>query len=194
MAWTRLASGFVLLAWCTVAAAQFKCTQGDGSVTFQQTPCANGQATEKLRLPPPSQAEQAAAERPMAIRQALAARRAAIGMTEHELLQAMGEPDKINLAQYGANSDNQLIYYRDGRTLYVYVRNGIVTSMQNVDGNPIRWREEVQQATRRPAKQCPTANQIRDIEVAISALPNRDNKPLQVELHRQLNEAKNCQP
>jgi len=104
-------------------------------------------------------------------------------MTREQLYQAIGTPNKINAGQYGARSKDQLIYYRNNRTLYVYIDDGIVTSLQDTDGASGAASQK---------KPCPSAAAIRDIEIDINKLQNRDNQALQVELHKQLKEAREC--
>lgn len=106
-----------------------------------------------------------------------------VSMTRAELDDAMGNPDKVNSGQYGASAQDQLVYYRRGRTLYVYTRDGVVTSIQNTEGAPAA----------RPRGTCGSPEDIRRIELRMSAYMNRDNQALQTELQKQLREAKTCQ-
>ena len=73
------------------------------------------------------------------------------------------------------------MYYRPGQTIYVYTKDGAVTSYQNTEGSPVEAR-----------KACPTSTEIRNIEFDINRLANRDNPLLQRDLHRQLAEARAC--
>ena len=107
-----------------------------------------------------------------------------VGMTRRELDQAMGTSDKINAAQYGASYQDQLIYNRDGRTLYVYTKDGVVSSIQNTDSAPV-----VAAPLQKP---CPSPSEIRDIEIEISKIMNRDNHELQTLLHKRLLDARTC--
>ena len=63
--------------------------------------------------------------------------------------------------------------------------NGVVVAFDDVEAAP---------ASKRAAanKPCPSASEIRDIEIEISKLANRDNKPLQLELNKRLLDAKAC--
>lgn len=99
-------------------------------------------------------------------------------MTVKDLLEAMGQPDKANLAQYGSNTHDQLIYYRGDRTWYVYVRNGVVSSIQNQAGGRIDLPEVAQHA------KCPTPEQLKQLEFDASRISNRDNHAVQAELAR----------
>lgn len=106
------------------AHAQFKCTGPGGAVTFQQTPCANTAASERLRLPA------AEPERPELIRWAIANGRVTIGMTRAEVERSAGrKPDAVNRSVSASGVDEQLVYRRSSQsTTYVYLRDGIVTS------------------------------------------------------------------
>lgn len=199
MRYAGLVLGMLLASPCVLA--QYKCKSADGAVAFQQTPCASHEQQERLRKLAPSQAPETAAEsslrsteaqlnqlklleseRRLRIREAINMGRPMVGMTRVELDQSLGNPDRINAAQYGASLQDQLIYYRNGRTIYVYTKDGIVTSIQD-HGGVIG--EKVQ-------KPCPSSREIRDIEIDISKISNRDNQRLQADLHKRLHDAKAC--
>ena len=112
-----------------------------------------------------------------------------VGMTRSELNRAMRSlPDKVNAAQYGAIRNDQLIYYRDDRTIYVYTENDIVTAIQNTEGGAPKALSGPQTA----ARPCPSAREIRDIEIEMSKFANRGNDRLLTELQKQLREAREC--
>lgn len=101
------------------AGALYKCVQAGGAVEFQQVPCGRSASQEKLELRTTTPAvvdrervvrDQALAERRLLLRQAINEGRPIVGMTSRELEQAMGRPDKINAAQYGVSSQDQLVY------------------------------------------------------------------------------------
>ena len=176
----------IMLAASLPTYAQYKCVQTNGSVSFQQTPCASQEKSERINIrthPLPD-----TTERPIEIRQALAARRAVVGMTRAELERAMGRPNKVNLAQYGSEMKDQLIYYTTDRTIYVYTHNYVVTAIQNTAGGE----PKVYTAPEVQRKRCPSSSEIWELEIEISKLQNRGNQALQVELHKQLREAKSC--
>ena len=180
---------------CQVSLAQFKCKRPDGSVTFQQTFCDSAEQQERIRLfeATPSPINFAASaeykikatelERQRQISIAISNGQPMVSMTRRQLDQAMGNPDKVNTSQYGASLQDQIIYYRNGRTIYAYTKEGFVTSIQNIEGSPI--------ATR-PHKPCDSQSEIRGIEIEINKLANRDNQSLQTMLHQKLIEAKAC--
>ena len=185
--------GLAIYLFPIVAAAQFKCQDQTGRVTFQQTACPASGTEEKIRLyenkPDPIRNIQAQVRinelaRQKTIREAIATGTPMVGMTRRELDQAMGDPDKINAAQYGSSLQDQIIYYRNGRTLYVYTKDSVVTSIQNNEGMP---NQIVAQR-----KQCPTKSDINDIEIEINKIANRENQTLQTELYKRLLDAKAC--
>ncbi|WIT12245.1 hypothetical protein PFX98_01180 [Paucibacter sediminis] len=108
-----------------------------------------------------------------------------VSMTRAELEGALGLPDRVNAAQYGAQQQDQLIYYRNGRTLYVYTKNGIVTAIQDTEGGGPAYQPA--------AKRCASSREIRDIEIRMSEIANRGNDRLQAELQKQLHTGKTCQ-
>ena len=175
--------------------AQYKCKNANGAVTFQQIPCEVGTQQERIRLyeATPSQANVTAAadykikasilERQRLIDLAISNGQPMVSMTRQELDRAMGGPNKVNAAQYGASLQDQIIYYRNGRTIYVYTKDGIVTSIQNTAGVAL---------VSSSARVCASESEIKDIEFEINKLMNRDNQQLQTMLHKKLIEAKAC--
>lgn len=102
-------------------------------------------------------------------------------MTQAELLEAMGQPDRANLANYNGTPHNQLIYERGGRTLYVYTDAGVVKAIQNT---------EAIGAARKPSVRCPTPMEIRAMETSASSITLSIEE--KVERLRQIGEAKKC--
>lgn len=119
------------------------------------------------------------------VREAIATGRPMVSMTRAELEGALGLPDRVNAAQYGAQQQDQLIYHRNGRTLYIYTKNGIVTAIQDTEGGG--------QAYQPAAKRCASSRELRDIEIRMSEIANRGNDRLQAELQKQLHTGKTCQ-
>jgi hypothetical protein len=72
----------------------------------------------------------------------------------------------VNKAQYGQTTQDQNIYRRDGRTLYVYTRNGIVTSFQDVEGVKLPQSRE---------GMCLSKSQLRDLEIDASRAVVQNN-------------------
>ena len=173
----------------TSAQAQFKCTGADGSVSFQQTPCTTSQASERLRLPVAPVLDQG---RPEYIRRAISDRKIVLGMTRAELDRVMVvQPDTVNSSVYSSGRKDQLIYRQDGRTLYVYTDNGMVSAVQDTSG-PRTVAVAEQPTYTRQERTCPSDAEIRDIEFRQSKISNRGNDQLQAELARQLGQARAC--
>lgn len=179
---------------CTSAWAVNKCIGTDGAVVFQDAACAG--KGEALKVSPASGHAQpvssanaaAKAKTELAVLNARAEIRAAIerrepliGMTETELDQAMGRPDRVNLANYNGIPHNQLIYERGGRALYVYTDGGIVKSIQNT---------ESVSGAKRVAVRCLTPMEIRSMETSASSITLSEAE--RVERLRQIGEARKC--
>lgn len=171
----------LLLGIPLTCAAQFKCVHADGKVSFQQMPCAEGSKSNNLDIRPGSGSITGTTEAQKRNWAAIARGMPEVGMTLKDLEAAMGQPSKANLAQYGPNTHDQLIYYRSSRTIYVYLRNGVVTSVQNQAGGEIK----VGEPYREP---CPTPVQIKELEFEASRIANRDNQ----EMHTALAKARVC--
>lgn len=182
--------GSLMLGVAASANAAYKCKRPDGSVAFQDLPCPSETTAERIRLPPPNTIG-AAADRPEHIRAAIAGRRPEVGMTIAELERAIGAPDKVNAAQYGREFKDQLIYYTETRTIYVYTTNGIVTAVQNTEGGRPTQRVSREQYSP-PRKDCPSEGAISDLEFEIRKTSNRGQPRVLAELYRQLGEARAC--
>lgn len=135
----------LLLAAPVAAQSLYKCTASDGRVSFQQTPCAAaGGRAERLAVPQTNVVEgnpageaslRAEAARSSAVRQAVARGQLVTGMTEAELLQAMGQPTVVNTNNVDGRVSRQFVYrYPDGSTRYVYTRDGLTYATQDRPG------------------------------------------------------------
>lgn len=108
------------------AAAQFKCTAADGTVSFQQQPCAAQAKAQRLDLPAPAPDDGRAAFRAAAARGDVL-----VGMTRAEVDQAMrGAPDKINRTVVRGRQHDQLVYRLRTGPAYLYLEEGLLTSWQ----------------------------------------------------------------
>lgn len=108
------------------ALAQFKCTSADGTVSFQERPCAAQAKAERLVLPPPTPDDGRAEFRAAAARGDVL-----VGMTRAEVDMAMrGGPDKINRSVIGGREHDQLVYKLRTGPAYLYLREGLLTSWQ----------------------------------------------------------------
>lgn len=168
------------------AYAQYKCKSPAGGTTYQQTPCVEGpQEQIKVYAAPPDatgprpnfKAQIADLDRKQAIRDAISRGQPLVGMTREELGLALGNPDELGRYLGGRE---QLIFNRGGRRLYVYVENGSVSAVQDTAGMP--------------ARSCPSAADIRDLEMERGKIANRGNDRLQRELAIQLGMARACRP
>ena len=109
----------------TQAQAQFKCTAPDGSVTFQQAPCATAAKSEALKI-----AKSDRAPRPPNRGTGEEIR---VGMRLIDVVHALGDasPRAINDFESAGGKRSQWIYERDGYTLYVYMDGNFnVTGVQ----------------------------------------------------------------
>ena len=58
----------------------------------------------------------------------------AVGMNEEQLQKVMGNPTKVNPANYQGVRKDQIIYDKNGDRIYVYTEEGIVTAIQKTQG------------------------------------------------------------
>ena len=177
-----------LLAACP-AWAIHKCIGPGGQVTFQDAPCA-GQG-ERLEVKPASgrddpSADLEARQRLSKLKQqgdlAEAIRRGqpAVGMTERQLMDAMGEATTVNANNYGGRQRQQRVYERPGETWYVYTENGVVHSLQH----------RPKTATAAPARRCPSRMEIEAMETRASSIALGDRE--RAALQRELRDMRNC--
>jgi hypothetical protein len=130
----------LLAALCAPAWAINKCTGADGRVVYQDAACAGGRSVNLSGAgksdPSSPQANQwrriiARQARDERVAAAIAERKIFIGMTADDARQSWGAPSKINTSIGSYGRHEQWVYDR-GRSLtqYVYVQNGLVTSLQ----------------------------------------------------------------
>jgi hypothetical protein len=171
-----------------------KCTGADGAVVFQDAPC-QGKG-EALTVRPASgkaqpstgnsaamkaRSDLAAVNWRAEVRGAIERREPLVGMTQSELLEAMGQPDRANLANYNGVPHNQLIYERGGRTLYVYTDAGVVKAIQNTESIG---------GARKASVRCPSPMEIRSMETSASSITLSEAE--RVERLKQIGEARKC--
>jgi len=188
----HLPSALLLFVLSSAAQAQYQCKQAQGGTRFQQTPCAAGETQTALKLPPagaqpvaPSaeqrRAQLDALDRRVAVRAAIEAGRPVVGMSLAELDLAMGQASELRAGQWGGDVVEERRYQRQGRQVSVTVQNGQVVAVQE--------RSAAHKNRERP---CATAREIRDLEIEISKIANRDNARLQADLQGRLAEARAC--
>jgi hypothetical protein len=113
-----------------------KCSLPNGTFVYQDLPCESKPVA--FNAAPASGAGPSGAEEVADVKwrrevmSAISRRYILIGMTEKEARQSWGSPSKINSTISAGTTSEQWIYRGSyiGGDSYVYVRNGIVTSMQ----------------------------------------------------------------
>jgi hypothetical protein len=160
------------LACCALpAAAQiYKCPDATGKTVIQQMPCtggvemnvqpARGAANAADTASASAQVDKIRRDNDMA--EAIRTHVPLVGMTSAQLNQAMGTPDKVNAANYNGLRKDQLIYYRNDATWYVYTANDVVESIQrNAPTTAMQPKAQVR---------CATSAEIRSAEVSASSM------------------------
>jgi hypothetical protein len=175
-----MVAALIALALYPSAWAVNKCTGPDGKVTYQDALCpGTAKAAEKIKAQDNSPGlergsgadtaratlELARLQHRTAIQDGINRREPVIGMTTSQLAQAMGAPNRVNAGNYNGSLQDQLIYYRNGRTLYVYTENGVVRSIQNTEGSYSA--PAVNQQNTRP---CPSEQEIRNARTSASSV------------------------
>ena len=139
---TALFAAFLALP--LAAAAQYRCAGADGRTTFQQAACPAAMNGERIALrdrapadpgraqsgPSFEQRELAAIERRMEIQRGINGGIPVVGMTADQLNRALGGPSAINVTQGEGATRPQFVYYRGSATWYVYLRDGVVSTVQ----------------------------------------------------------------
>lgn len=116
--------GVLAAATSDLAAQAYRC-QADGKVVYQQAPCTGG---TKLNVEPAVDPLSRAGR----IASAVARGRVMVGMTQAQVLQSWGPPDKKNRSIRATGTSEQWIYNRGdiGRDQYLYLEDGLLTSVQ----------------------------------------------------------------
>lgn len=166
----------------------------DGKTVYQDAPCSAGAGT-KLELPSspgttpgtapsqlPARPQSSAGRIPVdntAVLNGMATGKPVVGMTENQLNIAMGRPNRTNAGNYEGQQRDQLIYDRGDVTYYVYVREGVVSSVQASSGyrpRPVR------------RGRCLTALEVRNLQTSANSVTISERERL--ELYRQIREGK----
>lgn len=170
------------------ASAVNKCTV-NGKTVYQDAPChgggtavdarPNGAFGEAVPTTPSRRSQSRGDDAPVnhrAVLNGMATGKPAVGMTENQLNIAMGKPNRINSGDYQGRTRDQLIYERDDVTYYVYVRDGVVSSVQTSQGY----------ASSRPQKKCPTSIEIRNLETSANSatISERERRDLREKVWR----------
>lgn len=107
----------------------FKCPGKDGRVNYSDTPC-QGERGAKLNIKSdvPTLSDQLRAQTELAVIR----RQVFIGMSRADVIRSWGMPSKINTTMNSDVLSEQFVYRRDGiNSRYVYIRNGVVTTIQD---------------------------------------------------------------
>lgn len=134
-----IATAALLAALAGQAWAVNKCTMPDGKVVYQETPCeGEGKKLDILVAPPaePSSRIQKDVwhESKMRLKKqdAIANKRIFVGMTADDVRASWGAPTKINATINTGGKSEQWVYDKGlAPSQYVYLTNGVVTSMQS---------------------------------------------------------------
>lgn len=138
----KLIIAFYLLSSASAFAEVYKCKNPDGSFAFQETPC-SGKEGEKVKIWSAPTTEQTEQQLNYYQRQkvrldikrefdyAIASHEIKLGMTEEMVIQSWGNPAKVNTTVHNGGKSEQWVYRRGKvKSDYVYLENGIVTSVQ----------------------------------------------------------------
>lgn len=166
-AMNQLACAFVLLLYSNSVMAQsiYRCGN-----TFQQAPCdgeGSGVITLKETISSTAGAESPKHKTPQGLKDEAFNRfylqgLPAVGMSVRQLEQVMGMPAHANAA--GNKSQQQYEYEKDGRRVFVQVRDGVVTAVRH------RSAKASKAARKKAASDCPTALEVRNAKVAANSL------------------------
>jgi len=134
----RIAAAVLLLISSSVSAQVYKCAV-DGKTIYTDAPCSGrSQQVKTIDVPAPGPMDEAIAKLDLAaqkqrlqMRNAIRAGVPMVSMTQSELTEALGWPNRINTGDYSSGTHDQLIFNRGDRTWYVYVTNGVVSSVQS---------------------------------------------------------------
>lgn len=107
-----------------------KCTGPDGKVSYQEAPCTSSSVGEQIKL----QTGPVANSEDVTFNNAISVGRVMIGMSEAQVRRSWGSPTKINSSVGTYGKHEQWVFDRGGfRAQYVYLQNGVVTSIQSPD-------------------------------------------------------------
>lgn len=196
--------GALVLLGASVAQAQNKCRQPDGSVSFQQTPCVAPAVPVPLELhvspaEPPSENERNRQARLLneaelrgRIRIGLETGQAVVGMSRVELEQALGQPLRTDTLEHRGGVREQLRFRRGDRWQTVWLENGRVSAVET-SLKPLAAAQAAASAVTPSVRpHCASAREIRDLEIEQSKYLNRDNAALQADLAKRLAAARAC--
>lgn len=188
---------FLSLSLPALASAQYQCTDAAGGVVYQQSPCAAGwqqrilaPVAAPLTVPSTPSLNPSSGGSPRAGLRSVGPLPAAgdvgpvrVGMSQSQVLEVLGPPERSRTVQDGAAVRSHWGYQRASSRLVVVLEGGVVRAVQ-ADEGAAPWAAA--------PRTCATAAEIREIEIDISKIQNRDNPLVQQELHRRLSDARAC--
>ncbi len=180
-----------------LAVAQYQCTDAAGRIVYQQAPCAAG-LQQRILAPanPPQTVPLTVPSTPSLTPSGSGSPRAglrsvgplptvgdvgpvSVGMTQSQVLAVLGPPERSRTVQDGASVYSHWGYQRERSRLVVVMERGVVRAVQADEGAPA-------------PRACASAAEIREIEIDISKIQNRDNPLVQEALQRRLSDARAC--
>lgn len=117
------------LALPATSTAAFKCESADGKVMFTDQPCPSNHKSESISIKKKEKSTYTSL--PSNCSSYEVAEKVSIGMAEAKAYDACGYPDDINRTQTAYGVQEQWVYGTFPRTSYVYIENGVVTSIQD---------------------------------------------------------------
>lgn len=154
------AATLMLLAGSAFSQTMYKC-----GGTYQQTPC-DGEGSGAIAIKTGARSSNSSKKPKSGLSTAefnkyYVRGEPAVGMNEEQLQKVMGNPTKVNPANYQGVRKDQIIYDKNGDRIYVYTEEGIVTAIQKTQGGaPKDYTENKRR------KVCPTPLEIRNAEVS----------------------------
>lgn len=117
------------LALPALSFAAFKCESADGKVMFTDQPCPSNHTSETITVK--KEKKSTYTPLPRNCDNYDVADKINIGMTEAAAHDACGYPDDINRTQNAYGTQEQWVYGTFPHSAYVYIENGVVTSIQD---------------------------------------------------------------
>lgn len=158
--------------------------------SYQSQPCTNGSGNEvKIQAGNSASAGSSSAKGGLNeadFNRCYIKNEACKGMNTSQLERSFGKPNKINASTGSYGYHEQRIYYKGADEFLVYTENGIVTAIQHQPGAAA----VLAPSGNRPAKNCPSALEIRNAEVSANSMTLSDAE--RREKLRQITDMKRC--
>lgn len=118
------AASLSFLCCATAGADVYRCTV-DGRSVYSDRPCATGETRQVPVAPGPS----ADASKAAYLQREASLGRVAVGQTARQVELAWGRPTSVNVDTRPSGKTEQWVYRKGDSDAYVYIENGIVSSM-----------------------------------------------------------------